>query len=162
LVSFIVEGEGDDANVTIIVNEIRGGCVDEDAAEVEPTIGTCVADLPVSECLGAGDPGYARWSTTLGKPDCWCYKKQCRGDADGAFLGPIPVSLDDLNILRAAINLVVLPPGGECADFDHLMLGPIPVSLNDLTIMRTYINQVVVPDCDQAPIITGPYNFWTN
>jgi hypothetical protein len=98
------------------------------------------------------------------KPRCWCYPKQCRGDADGLLLGPLPISLNDVNVLRGCLNLSVLPPGCECADFDHQTLGPLRVSLNDLNILRTYLNlpDAVVPRCDQAPIITGPYNFWTS
>jgi hypothetical protein len=117
------------------------------------------------ECLGASDPGYGRW-VSYGRPDCWCYRKQCRGDADGLRLGGVfPVSLDDLHILRGAINKMELPPGGECADFDHKALGGIiPVSLDDVMFIRMYLGQLdmMVPECDQPPASgTGPYNFWT-
>jgi hypothetical protein len=125
LVSFRVLGTGT-VNVTLAVNTIRGGVVDEDADTVSPGLSGCQVELEPDECLGAGDPGYARWSTTLGKPDCWCYRRQCRGDIDGITTGPFAVAIPDLTLFKLAFN------------------------------------QVVVPQCDAAPVITGPYNFWTN
>jgi hypothetical protein len=119
------------------------------------------------DCLSITAPGYARW-VGYGKPDCWCYRKQCRGDADGQVLGGVfPVSLDDVIMVRAALNLpdALIQPGDECADFDHALLGGVfPVSLNDVAIVRLYLNRLdaMVPQCDQAPVITGPYNFWTS
>jgi hypothetical protein len=79
------------------------------------------------DCLSRTAREYNDW-VTLGKPKCWCYRKQCRGDADGLLLGPLPVSLNDLNILRTYLNLP----------------------------------EAMVAQCDQAPVITGPYNFWAS
>ena len=157
-----------DATVSVDENTILGGVVMEDP-NLDPTVITsgCAVEGcsgPVLDCLvdeGGGDPEYAAW-VSLGKPDCWCYRKQCRGDIDGLSPGPFAVELLDLAAFKAAFNQFVLPPGGECADLDHLAPGPFRVELLDLAIFKTYFNQFVVPECDQAPIITGPYNFWTN
>jgi hypothetical protein len=53
---------------------------------------------------------------------------------------------------------------GICADLDHKRILMKRVQGADLTIFRTYFLQAdaSVPLCDQAPVITGPYNFWTN
>jgi hypothetical protein len=112
-------------------------------------------------CLMMTAPEYADW-VSLGQPDCWCYQRQCRGDIDGIQTGPFHVGIPDLGFFKAAFNRFVLPPGGECADLDHGTTGPFRVAIPDLGIFKTYFNQFVVPPCDQPPIYTGPYNFWTN
>nr|NIR25891.1 hypothetical protein [Gammaproteobacteria bacterium]NIR65503.1 hypothetical protein [candidate division Zixibacteria bacterium]NIW98150.1 hypothetical protein [Phycisphaerae bacterium] len=117
------------------------------------------------ECLVGGNAGpleYSDW-VTWGKPDCWCYRRQCRGDIDGIQTGPFWVAIPDLNIFRNCFNVFdpVLPPGCICADLDHIKTGPFRVAIPDLNIFRAYFNQFVVPICDQPAIYTGPYNFWT-
>jgi hypothetical protein len=113
------------------------------------------------DCLSTIAPEYAAW-VSLGKPLCWCYRRQCRGDIDGIQTGPFHVAIPDLTLFKQCFNQFVLPPGCECADLDHLQTGPFRVAIPDLTIFKTYFNQFVVPQCDQIPIYTGPYNFWTN
>ncbi|MHC4498101.1 MAG: GEVED domain-containing protein [Planctomycetota bacterium] len=113
------------------------------------------------DCLSITAPEYADW-VSLGKPDCWCYRRQCRGDIDGIQTGPFHVAIPDLALFKLCFNQFVLPPGCECADLDHMQTGPFRVAIPDLGIFKTYFNQFVVPQCDQIPIYTGPYNFWTN
>ena len=57
-----------------------------------------------------------------------------------------------------------MPPGGGCCDFDHKKTLIYPVSIGDLGILKTYFGKVeaMIPECDQEPIYTGPYNFWTS
>jgi hypothetical protein len=119
------------------------------------------------ECLIGGNAGpleYSDW-VAWGKPDCWCYKRQCRGDIDGILTGPFWVAIPDLNIFRNCFNVIdtLLPPGCICADLDHIKTGPFRIAIPDLFIFRTYFNQfeALVPICDQPLIYTGPYNFWT-
>ena len=121
--------------------------------------GCCCEQL---ECLIGGNAGpleYSDW-VSLGKPDCWCYCRQCRGDADGKKTGPFHVTIPDLTLFKAAYGKIVLPPGGECSDFDHKKTGPFRVTIPDLTIFKAYYGKMVVPNCGLPPIITGPYNFW--
>jgi hypothetical protein len=152
------------ATVSVDENTILGGVVMEDP-NLDPTVITtgCSVGGCGAECLvDEGDQEYTDW-VSLGRPDCWCYRKQCRGDIDGITTGPFVVAIPDLTAFKASLNQFTLPPGGECADLDHIKTGPFRVGIPDLTIFKAYLNQFVVPDCDQAPPSgTGPYNFWTN
>jgi hypothetical protein len=90
----------------------------------------------------------------LGSPECWCYPRQCLGDADGKpYAKPqYWVSIPDLTILKAAWNKtaaeivgVFEPTTGvplACADFDHLPYGKgnYRVSIPDLTILKANWN----------------------
>ncbi|MHC4476283.1 MAG: DUF7948 domain-containing protein [Planctomycetota bacterium] len=117
-----------------------------------------------ADCLSADANEHADWAD-WGKPDCWCYRRQCRGDVDGLILGPFWVSLTDLGLFRAAYNKTDNELSGNdiCADLDHTKVGPYRVNSSDLSIIQTYLNQLEasVPACDCSPVITGPYNFWT-
>jgi hypothetical protein len=112
------------------------------------------------DCLSRSAPEYNDW-VALGRPDCWCYRRQCRGDIDGLRTGPFWVAIPDL-VLFKPCHTIVLPPGCICADLDHKMTGPFRVGVPDLVEFKQYFNQFVVPPCDQPPVITGPYNFWTS
>jgi hypothetical protein len=113
------------------------------------------------DCLSVAAPEYADW-ILWGRPKCWCYPRQCRGDIDGIQTGPFHVAIPDLGIFKLCFNQFVLPPGCICADLDHMQTGPFRVAIPDLAIFKTYFNQFVVPQCDQLPIYTGPYNYWTS
>jgi hypothetical protein len=77
--------------------------------------------------------------------------------------------LNDLNGFRPCLGQLEanMPPGCECADFDHQKLGPFWVSLNDLNILRGYLGQLEanVPCCDDTQDCVPDlviYDFWTN
>lgn len=115
---------------TIDVNEntIRGGIVMEDPNEqvdvnlVGVTINT--------ECFPSDHVDYNDW-VAVGKPDCWCYPRQCHGDADDVNNDdPDPlvkkwVILADYNILvsgwQKKRSETTATPFSEyiCADFNH-------------------------------------------
>ncbi|NIS16705.1 MAG: DUF642 domain-containing protein [candidate division Zixibacteria bacterium] len=120
-----------------------------------------------SECLNCSAPEYGDW-VAWSKPDCWCYPRQCRGDSDGIINGPFWVGIPVLSIFRGAFNKsdegLALVENGICCDFDHIKTGPFRVAIPDLNILRQYFNQPEsnVPECDEPPIYTGPYNFWTS
>jgi hypothetical protein len=172
LLKFYVDGEHD-CNVVITENDARGGVVltDPDQTAEVNAPGCRVEFL---ECLIGGNADapplnyeYAAWANPLwNKPACWCYCRQCRGDADGIRTGPYWVAIPDLGILYAAYGkidtILATIPNGICADFDHKKTGPYRVAIPDLTIAYTYYGKFahLVPPCDQAPVITGPYNFW--
>jgi len=109
------------------------------------------------DCFPCTHPDYAEW-VTVGKPECWCYPRQCHGDADGLPYGPeinYWVSIPDLGILKSAWNkpLASLVANEICADFDHLPYGKedYRVSIPDLTILKANWNIPNGPDPNCLP-----------
>jgi hypothetical protein len=124
----------------------------------------------VQECMKSTSTEYNRW-VTYGRPDCWCYKKQCRGDADGKLTSLKPIMTPDLNVFKGGFNkagsvirdLMVGTVQAICADFDRKDTSLKPVMTPDLNIFKAWFNKAntIVPQCDAAPIV-GQYNFWMN
>jgi hypothetical protein len=84
-----------------------------------------------SDCLPSCHADHSEW-VAAGKPDCWCYDRQCHGDADhlaggSSKMGYYYVGPTDLNILVPSWLLREPPYGpgiasiqnGICADFAH-------------------------------------------
>jgi hypothetical protein len=168
-----VSGE---CTMSIAENATRGGVVltDPDAA---PTVTLSSCEVGgAAECFPSDHPDYAEW-VAVGKPNCWCYPRQCHGDADGlkegsAKKGYYYVHFNDLNVLLAGWNTLepdkgpgiatVTGPNGEpgiCADFAHDQEGSAKkgyyrVHFNDLNILVSNWNVLepdkgpgVPPDC---------------
>ena len=104
-----------------------------------------------TDCISSSARFYDDW-VALGRPDCWCYEKNCHGDADGLavvhpVLGTTHVTTGDLNIMIAGWNVKEPPDGigvaaagGVCADFDrqaivHPVLGTARVTTHDLGLL---------------------------
>jgi hypothetical protein len=121
---------------------------------------------------------YATWAD-FGRPPCWAFQRNCRGDADGLGSGiganKIWVNSTDLNILAAGFNknvatLKTSSYGGVpsiCADNDRLGSGigankiwVNSTDLNRLAILAFNQRPVNVPVCDAA--WQSNYWFWTN
>ncbi len=143
----------------VTTEPIRGNIVLEDLSVVEINEpGVCAAiNLAPPECVKSTAPFYSNW-VALGKPNCWCYSRNCRGDINGIKSGPYWVSSLDLDAFRLAFNDSTLEPGEICADNNRIKSGPYWVSSLDLDTFRLYFNKLEasVPVCDQAN-----YNFWT-
>ena len=108
-------------------------------------------------CFPMTDAAYSQW-VSVGTPRCWCYPRQCHGDADGLAQGSAKagfayVGTNDLNIFVTAFNVFEPPkgpgiasiPNGICADFDHAAQGSskagfVRVGTNDLNVFVTYFN----------------------
>jgi hypothetical protein len=161
-----------DCTVTVAENAIRGGVVLTNP-NVNPIVtftGRCIVGC--GPCLIGGYAGVAEYIDwiTWGMPDCWCYARQCRGDINGKKTGPYRISLLDLQILAAAFNkndatlskVFIFGVPGICADINHKKTGPYRVHLLDLQELSKYFNkpEAQVPMCDQAPLLTGPYNYF--
>jgi hypothetical protein len=155
--------DGNVTQVCVAGNAIRGNVVLETAAEATLVLGDC---LPMGspDCILPGHPDYDEW-VGMGKPECWCNKRQCYGDADGekeggAKTGFFYVHYDDLGVLLAAWNVkeptkgpgigTVTGPGpkftpGICADFARdqeggAKTGYFRVHYNDLGILMANWN----------------------
>ena len=116
------------------------------------------------ECMASTNPHYAEW-VAWGKPDCWCYSRQCRGDINGLKTGPFWVQQLDKELFRAAFNkndvALAAIPNGICADLNKTKTGPFRVKSIDKSIFRTYFNksEALVPPCS-GPLPNSEYNFW--
>jgi predicted small secreted protein len=94
--------------------------------------GNCAVVL----CFPTSEPNMTTWKA-LGKPRCWCYARQCKGDGDGALaaggstkIGYWYVGTADLTAFTKAY-LVLEPTSGKgpglqgepnvCYDIDHTM-----------------------------------------
>ncbi|MHC4890871.1 MAG: right-handed parallel beta-helix repeat-containing protein, partial [Planctomycetota bacterium] len=89
------------------------------------------ADEYLVGCFNPAHRDYWEW-VNVGKPECWCYKYQCYGDADGMRNGNILVGFSrvreqDLNVLISGwkvggyVDPVTHP--WICADFDRTLNG---------------------------------------
>lgn len=165
-----------DAVISISLDTLRGGVVGDGVEVVNVQESRLLAfDVP-TEAIKDTAPFYAAW-VEFGRPDCWAYQRNCRGDADGQRVGNVIqgfrwVTSDDLAVLIAAFN--VLEPAlknvevngipGICADFDRQRVGNViqgfrRVTSDDLAVLIDYFNKLepAVPVCDNTH-----YNFWTN
>jgi len=161
------------ACVLIEEDMLRGGVVGDDVDTVNVP-GTCVTVSALPEnCfteggLIPGDALYDEWES-VGSPDCWCYVRQCHGDADGIQQlhgkNNIPpnhwVGAPDLGILSAGFKLPNDDPGFSsfiCADFNRTLephgKNNIPpdhrVGAPDLGILSAYFklpDENVPADC---------------
>jgi hypothetical protein len=123
--------------------------------------GTAQASLSPSgvDCITTDHPDYDEW-VAVGEPICWCYRRQCHGDADCKFQGKQKfwVSTDDLDILVAAWNKPFAEIDGKtvsgvpmiCADFNHKAQGKkkYRVSTNDLDILIANWSKANAPAAD--------------
>ena len=111
-------------------------------------------------CMKDTHPDYATW-IDLDKPDCWCYSKQCKGDAGGIspFGGAVAVFSDDLDIFLPVYGLPGMGVGnpGLCADFDHKAQfgGTVRVFSDDLDIFLPSYGAPRLTDCDNTH-----FNYW--
>lgn len=130
------------------------------------TSGT-VWSFTVEECLKSTDTGYSYWKF-LGKPSCWCFKRQCRGDSSGTDTLSKPVAGNDFTNFQSGFNIATTLLSGKkdsngflsiCADYTHTVTLGKPVAGNDFTAFQTYFNKArtSVPECAGTNI-----NFWMN
>ena len=138
--------------------------VGETDIDGDPRVMDSYVDMGIDEtfptnCMRKAHPDYAKW-VEYGKPDCWCYRKQCKGDIDGEaqFGGAVDVYTNDTDILIPAFGAgVVTTVPGVCADVDHgtQFGGAVNVYTNDLNILLSNFGAGVLTDCDSTH-----FNFW--
>ena len=113
---------------------------------------TSDAVIAPPDCITVATVGqtvYDMW-VSVGKPNCWCYAWQCKGDADGLTEGSAKtggvyhVGANDLNVLTSGWKKLDTDPAfaaNICADFDHQTEGSAKtggvyhVGANDLNIL---------------------------
>jgi hypothetical protein len=115
--------------MSAVVNAVRGGVVLTDATSVTPGLSQATnVDIGEVPCINPAWSTYNDW-VTLGKPECWCWKYQCDGDADNLTEGTVTkyrIYTKDLAAVVAnwkkKITDATLNP---CADFDHKYEGSV-------------------------------------
>lgn len=163
------------AQVCVEADALRGGIVGDNLGTVDADdCGTIAA----TECVSSTAPFYADW-VAFGKPACWCYARNCKGDANGkaegsAFSGYSYVFNADLTVLLSAYGVKEPPKGpgiasiqnGICADFARnaegsAFSGYSRVFNSDLSV---FLANYGIKEAPKGPGIgdcTGPnYNFF--
>jgi len=141
LISLSLSGMSPTGVVSVTTNETRGRIVMEDSTSRDANCVCGWEPNEPNECFPSNHPDYNEW-VAVGKPPCWCYPRQCQGDADGLEEGKNNywVAGGDLAILRNAWNkpLANLVGNEICADFAHDAEGKndYRVSGSDLAILR--------------------------
>lgn len=122
------------------------------------------------DCYPLDMDDYAEW-VSVGKPDSWCFPRQCHGDADGILNGNPKggffwVNFEDLTLLMAYWKLPwppLLDPNQLSVDFDHRKAGsPFTgywrAGARDACILGVWFRSVVVPpaNCLIPPIPMPP------
>ena len=125
------------------VGDICDNCpndVNPDQADYD---GDGIGDI-CDKCYPSCMPDYDQW-IKVGEPECWCFPRQCHGDADGLLEGALKkwaVGSLDIGILVSAwkikepsIYSTILDSTQICADFDHLLEGgPRPWRVGSLDV----------------------------
>lgn len=175
------KGTADQTTVTVTGDTLRGpasGVVGSVLTSNLPQ--TAVVKFGTPPCVKETAPFYADW-VAFGNPPCWCYARNCKGDADGksqgiAATGIWYVGTNDLNLLVKAWQVKESPKGpgvlsitnGICADFARdkqgiAATGIWRVGTNDLNILVTNWQ---IKESPKGPGIgdcgTDNYNFFVN
>lgn len=178
LLTFFVS---ESCHVTITENGTRGGVVLTDPNQAPDDVNApgCDIDVPPPGCFPSDHPDYPQWLVAgqlLGMPagqgpECWCFPRQCHGDADGkkqgtSWTGYWYVGTDDLNVFVLAWLVkepdkgpgiaTIFGPNGElgiCADFARDQQGTSwtgywRVGTNDLNELVPYW---LVKEPDKGP-----------
>jgi hypothetical protein len=83
-------------------------------------------------CYPACKPDYQTF-LDVGSPDCWCFPRQCHGDADNQLEGlakkwavgalDVGIMVSAWKIVEPALPATILDSTQICADFDHQVEG---------------------------------------
>jgi len=157
------KGTADYTDVTISADTLRGpdsGVVGSVLSSTMPPV-TRVT-FAVLPCIAATNASYAQW-VAVGKPDSWCNKRQCHGDANNAKdkVGKLfyYVGFGDVNVLLAGFAKNY---GGDpavdtwiAADFDRTTdkVGKLfyRVGFDDVNVLLAYFAKAdasVPDDCN--------------
>lgn len=162
------------ATVCFSADTLRGEVVDVNGDPMTVTLPECIPmEVIPDECLKSDAPEYAAWEGVgkpWSKPDCWCYRRQCRGDIDGVPQGAFPIFSIDFTAFKDAFGKLDAQMTGNriCADLDHAPQGAFRVFSVDFTTFKLYFGKLAaqVPQCDlngDGVLEAGDkYNFWTN
>jgi hypothetical protein len=145
--------------LTVSADTLRGpdsGVVGSELASNLPIVDVAIGGVP-PECMMGTHPDYAMWEE-YGKPNCWCYAAQCKGDVDGLteLSGTVNVFMLDLDVFVPSFGSMQTTEPGVCADLDHQkeLSDTVNVFMNDLNIFVPNFGSMQ-DACDDTHI-----NFW--
>jgi hypothetical protein len=176
-----IQGAGPASTTNLIVIQLKKGSSDETTITIAgdtlrgPASGVVgsvlTSNLPITvkfgcgSCLRCSAPEYPDW-VAWGKPVCWCYARQCRGDVNGKKeqIGTSQIGATDLALFKnaygknnAALTLVV---GGICSDLNHQKepIGNLRVGATDLGQFKLYYGKAasVIPICEMINFYWEP------
>lgn len=169
---------GGSAQVCVEADALRGGIVGDNLGTVDADDCDTIAAPQPTECVNSAAPFYADW-VAFGKPACWCYAKNCKGDVDGKQQGNViqgyaNVYTDDLAVLLAAYGVreptkgpgIASITNGICADFarnqqGNVIQGYTRVYTDDLAILLANYGVREAPKGPGIGDCAGPnYNFF--
>ena len=181
-------GESNDVTLSVDISGLSQGVYSCDLTVSDPNAANSPQTVQVNltiaiECVKDTAPFYDDWvgaGKNWGRPDCWCYERQCRGNTDGIKDGSYRVSQADLLTFLDAFNQgdLKMDQTKICADFDHRKAGSYRCSQDDLLIFLRFFNKgdLKVPVCpmdweesydwENMPDSPGvgdgddDYNFW--
>jgi hypothetical protein len=180
--TFTVTYTGTAGCISVAPDGLRGAIVGDNLGTITyPSACTEVTFGP-GECFNDNLGNYAEW-TTFGSPACWCFERNCHGDADGGKQGsPLAgyayVFTNDLNKLIAGYGVKEPPQGpgiltitdGICADFKRDQQGsPLAgysrVFTNDLNELIAWYGVKEAPQGSGVPLCPlagagGEINFY--
>lgn len=117
---------GGSASIAIEVDTLRGGAVVGDTVGAvtiaTPAIVLGPVSVPVcTDKLSAAEKtDYAAYVAAGKDPSCWCWKYQCRGDADNATETALKYRIYNADIAAVVANWKAkIATANPCADFDH-------------------------------------------
>jgi hypothetical protein len=176
----LIKGTADQTTVTVAGDTLRGPASGVVGSVLTSNLTqTGIVKFAQPEPIKNTAPFYNDW-VAFGKPNCWAYARNCKGDADGKTQGSVALGLvyvfsNDLNVLISGWNIKEAPkgagimsiPNAVCADFARdkqgsVALGYARVFSNDLNILIANWNIKEAPkgpgvaDC----MATGHYNFF--
>lgn len=177
----LLKGTANQTTVTITGDTLRGPASGVVGSVLTSNLPQTVVVTFLSDPIKSTAPFYADW-VSFGKPNCWAYARNCRGDADGksqgsAILGFAYVFSNDLNVLISGWNIKEAPkgpgimsiPNAVCADFNRdkqgsAILGYARVFSNDLNILIANWNIKEAPKGPGVPdcMATGHYDHFVN
>lgn len=164
--SIVVTFEGSvDTEVAVALDTLRGGAVGDALTVIDDSglVNQTLVFAP-AEAIKSTAPFYNDW-VAFGRPACWAYAKQCKGDVDGLteLGGAVQVFTADLQVFLTAYGQpsANLNSTQICADLDHQseLGGAVRVFTADLAVLLQNYGQPTanVTECDSTH-----YNFWTN
>ncbi|NLH16353.1 MAG: hypothetical protein GX455_07230 [Phycisphaerae bacterium] len=165
LITVQLKGVGCPTTVTISADTLRGPASGVVGSVLSSNLPITVEVLNMcGECLKWSAPEYPDW-VAWGKPACWCYRRQCRGDINGKKepIGTAQIGATDLNTFKSAFGKnptdLAFVSNGICADLNHAKekIGTARVGATDLGQFKLYYGKAAaaIPECDFLH-----YKFW--